>query len=344
MGQGAVGGRAGHRQIAGDGLRGVLAQLGDVRGDGARVPARDGAGEGRVAGAQGVVQGGAQQRAEHPVGGLDTGRAQELHGLGDQGDQVVGAQGEGRVIERAALLGDPLGLAAHLDHQGLGGQPQFLGRGDPEGASGEPLDVHRSARERHRGVQGQRQRADPQSGVQDLRAVPPGGVHEQLPGAYGPGVGEALDEPGQGVVRDGQQHQVRALQHLRGRDHWHVREHQRGPPPGRVRHPGDGHRAVPGQLERGGQRGAHPAGADDTDGEPRGAVLGLWLLECTHATAAFPFQSAPGTGRFLVMLTRSVREASGCPQAVGCRTAAPYRKACGNPGAPSDPRQASSGA
>ena len=71
VGERAVGGRAGHRQIAGDGLRGVLAQLGDVRGDRARVPARDGAGEGRVAGAQGVVEGGAEQRAEHPVGGLD---------------------------------------------------------------------------------------------------------------------------------------------------------------------------------------------------------------------------------------------------------------------------------
>jgi len=59
---------------------------------------------------------------------------------------------------------------------------------------------------------------------------------------------------------------------------------------------------VPGELEGRGQRGAHTTGADDAYGEPRGAVPGVWLLACTHATAAFPFQSAPGTGRFLVML------------------------------------------
>ncbi|GGR93099.1 hypothetical protein GCM10010236_54560 [Streptomyces eurythermus] len=77
---------------------------------------------------------------------------------------------------------------------------------------------------------------------------------------------------------------------------------------------------MPGELEGRGQRGAHAAGADDTDGEPRGAVLEVWLVDCTHATAAFPFQSALGTGRFLVMLTLSGGAAAGCPQAVGLST------------------------
>ncbi|GGS85741.1 hypothetical protein GCM10010206_55580 [Streptomyces cinerochromogenes] len=80
---------------------------------------------------------------------------------------------------------------------------------------------------------------------------------------------------------------------------------------------------MPGELEGRGQRGAHSAGADDADGEPRGAVLEVWLVDCTHATAAFPFQSALGTGRFLVMLTLSAGAATGRPQAVGFATPSP---------------------
>ncbi|CAM5713141.1 hypothetical protein SBADM41S_01781 [Streptomyces badius] len=48
--------------------------------------------------------------------------------------QVVRTQREGQV-ERARLLCDPLGLAAGLDDQGLGREPQPLGSGDAEGAA-----------------------------------------------------------------------------------------------------------------------------------------------------------------------------------------------------------------
>lgn len=113
----------------------------------------------------------------------------------------------------------------------------------------ETLDVHGGAGEGHRRVQGQRQRARAQGGVQDFRAVPPRGVHEQLPRPHGPGLGQALHESGQGVVGDGQQHQVGALEDVRGGDERNVREHQLGTPPGGVGDPGDGHRAVPGELE-----------------------------------------------------------------------------------------------
>ncbi|GGV20849.1 hypothetical protein GCM10010293_16980 [Streptomyces griseoflavus] len=76
---------------------------------------------------------------------------------------------------------------------------------------------------------------------------------------------------------------------------------------------------MPGELEGRGQGGAHASGAYDAYGEPRGAVPGIGLWGCVHATGTFPFQSARGTGRFLVMLTRSVPVAVGCPQAVGFR-------------------------
>ena len=197
------------------------------------------------------------------------------------------------------------------------------------------------AGEGHRGVQGQRQRAGAQGGVQDLRAVPPGGVHEQLARA-GRRRSRRGPRPAPGRASSGTVSRTRSARSRTsaGGTSGHVGEQRRGPPPGGVGDPGDGHRAVPGELEGRGERGADPAGADDADGEPRGAVLGVWLLDCTHATAAFPFQSAPGTGRFLVMLTRSVRAASGCPQAVGFHTWPADGKACGNPGARTDRRQA----
>ena len=230
-------------------------------------------------GAQGVVQGGAEQRAEHPVGGLDARRTQQLHGLGDQGDQVVGAEGEGRVVERAGLLGDPLGLAAHLDDQRLGGQPQLLGRGDPEGAAGEPLHVHGSAGERHHGVQRQRQRAGPQRGVQHLRAVPAGGVHEQLSRPHGAGLGEPLDQARQRVVGDGQQHQLGARQHLGGRHQRHVgqqlrRRGARRRRRRRRRRPGGARRAAATAASAGPTR---PAPTTPTVSRA-GRSLRVWLL------------------------------------------------------------------
>src|SRR5690606_25289327 len=133
------------------------------------------------------------------------------------------------------------------------------------------------------------------------------------------GVGEPGDQLGQGVVGNGQQHQLGPLQHLGGRHHRHLGEHLLGPPPGGVGHGRDGHRAVPGELQGRRQGAAHPSGAYDADREPRGAVAGRRLWGCVHARAAVPFQSALGTGRFLVMLTRGVPRAAGCPQAVGLR-------------------------
>jgi len=78
-----------------------------------------------------------------------------------------------------------------------------------------------------------------------------------------------------------------ALQDLRRGHQRYVGQELGRAPPGGVGDAGDGHRAVSGELERGGERGSDTAGADDADGQPRGAVLGLWLGMCTHSTAAF---------------------------------------------------------
>ncbi|GAA3224165.1 hypothetical protein GCM10020256_32840 [Streptomyces thermocoprophilus] len=80
-------------------------------------------------------------------------------------------------------------------------------------------------------MQRERQRARADGRVEDARAVPPGGVHEQLPGPYGAGLGEAGHQAGQGVVGDGQQDQVGAAEHLGGRHERHVGQQLCGAPP-----------------------------------------------------------------------------------------------------------------
>ena len=75
--------------------------------------------------------------------------------------------GERRVVQRARLLGDPLGLAAHLDDERLGGQPQLARAAVTPNA--QPASRCRStggAGEGHRRVQRQRQRADAGGRVQ----------------------------------------------------------------------------------------------------------------------------------------------------------------------------------
>ncbi len=207
---------------------------------------------------------------------------------------MVRAQGQSRVVERTGLLRDPLRLAAHLDDQRLGGQPQLLGGGDPEGAAREPLDVDGGAGERHRRVERERQGPGPQRGVQDPGPVPPGGVDEELPRPYGTGLREPLHQPRQRVVGDGQQHQLGAGQHLGGRHDGHIGEQSGRAAPGGVGDPGDGHRAVTGELERGGECGTDAARSHDADGEAGGAVPRVegFLRNC-RIHAAMAFRSSP---------------------------------------------------
>lgn len=139
-------------------------------------------------------------------------------------------------------------------------------------------------------MQRERQGSGPQRGVQHPRPVPPGGVDEQLARPYGAGLGEALDQRGQHVVGDGQQHELGAGQHLGGLHHGHVGEQLGGAAPGGVGDTGHGDRAVPGELEGCGEGGSDPARPDDADRESGGAVPrveGFLRNWCVHAAMAF---------------------------------------------------------
>lgn len=63
-------------------------------------------------------------------------------------------------------------------------------------------------------MQGQRERPRAQCGVEHLRPVPPGRVDDQLAGPHGTGLREALDQAGQRVVGNRQQHELGAREDL----------------------------------------------------------------------------------------------------------------------------------
>ena len=100
--------------------RRVGGDVGEVGADGLDVAAHDRAGQRRVAVGERVVEGGGEQRAQRRGRVLGAGGAEQVHRLGDQGDEVVGAVREAGVVERALVLGHPHRHAAEVGDQGLG--------------------------------------------------------------------------------------------------------------------------------------------------------------------------------------------------------------------------------
>lgn len=93
-----------------------------------------------------------------------------------------------------------------------------------------------------------------------------------LSGPHGSGLGEAFDQTGKRVVGDGQQHELGAREDLGGSHQRDVGEQCGGPAHRCVGDTGHRDRAVPGELQRGGEGGADPSRADDSDGEAGRAV------------------------------------------------------------------------
>ena len=239
-----------------------------MRGHGPRVAAGDRAGQARVAEPQRVIQGCGQQRPEQARGLGYPGRPEQVHGLGDQRDQVVSGAGDRCVVQVPVFLGDEDRLAAHLDHQCLGRGPEHFGRGHPETGSAEPVDVVVAAGERHHRVQRQRQRALAHGRVEHGQAIPPARVGQQAALQRRSGRRQPGDQAGQHVVGDGQHGQVGAPENLAGVGDDRVGEVRVRPAQRGVRHRGRGHDLVTSAGERHAERGARSPGADDADREP----------------------------------------------------------------------------
>jgi len=161
---------------------------------------------------------GAEQRAEHAARVGHPGGRQQVAGLDDWGDQVVGRARQGRVVQVPVLFGDEHRLADHLDHQRLGHRPQLVRGGHPERDAGQPVDVVGAPGEGHDRVQGQRNGAAAGGRLQDGQAVPSAGVRQQAAGQVRARRTEPGDQAGQDVVGHRHQDQVaRAMTSSGGR-------------------------------------------------------------------------------------------------------------------------------
>jgi hypothetical protein len=248
-------------------------QRGHVRGHGIRVAAGDRAGQARVTEPQRIVEGRGQQRAEQARRFGYPGGPEQVLGLGHQRDQVVGGARERRVVQVPVLLGDEHRLAAHLDRQGLGRGPEYLGRGNPEARPPQPVHVVAAPGERHHRMQRQRQPAPAGRGFEHGQPVAAARVHQHAPLHRSVRGRQPGHQARQNVVGHGEQGQVGLLENQAGVGDDRAGEGRAGPAHGGLGHRGDGDHSVPGASERRAERGTCPPGADDADGEP-GRVLG----------------------------------------------------------------------
>ena len=134
-------------------------------------------------------------------------------------------------------------------------------------------------------------------------AVRAGGVEGQLAAPPGAGLRQARDEPGQGVVGNGEDDQVGGGDDLVGRQQRDAGQQARGPLGGGGGQARGGDHVVAGGGERGAQDGADPAGAHDAHAEAGGSGGGggadrQRAGSCgEQASVHLSFQSLSGTGR-----------------------------------------------
>ena len=219
------------------------------------------------------------------VGGRVVGarpRQQDLHGLGDEGDQVVGAVREPRVVERAPVLGHPHRAAAEVGDQLLGdGSRSSAPAVTPNTQPASRAQVDVGAGEGHRRVHGDQCGADGGGRLEHGQAVPAGGVHDVLARPDRAGGAEHRDHVGEHVVGHGQQQQVAG----RGRRRSACRRARRAAASSmRVREASDSPATAtiswPAARSAAREDGADAAGADDA--RPGGV---------RHAHANLSFQS-----------------------------------------------------
>ena len=255
---------------------------------GHRTGIADGLGAAEHSPAQGVVEGRAEQRPQHPTRLVDAGILEQPGGLGDEGAQVVRAEGEGRVVERTVLLLDEDRLAAHLQHERLAEGFQVLERRDGEAGVAEPVEVDRGAGEGHGRMYGQRQDADELGGFEDADAVAAAGVDDDLTGPERADLGQAAHQAGQRLVGNGEQDEVDALMTTWARQGSVRPGAVRGARPRLLADRRDRGHLVAGAMQGGTQDGTDPARADDAHGEPRRVVLARRAVECAHDGRTYP--------------------------------------------------------
>ena len=309
VGDDAVERGARHGDVRGQRVRRGGGDLGEVAADGADVAADDGAGQGGVALGQRVVESGVEQRAQGGGRVLGAGSAEQLHGLGDQGDEVVRAVGQTRVVERALVLGDEHRQAAEVADQPLGELALRRAGRDAVHAAAQAGQVDVGAGERHRRVHGDGAGTHRDGRGQHREAVAAAGVHDDLAlpdDACGAEHGRDVVEH---VVGDRQQQHVGRARDVGRLQQRYAGQQGRGPVPRGVGLAGDGDDLVAGGAEAGGQDGADTAGTDHAHTKgPDGS---------RHVSSNLSFQSRrhfqegsrSGTRRLLLVVNTRLRGA-----------------------------------
>ena len=196
------------------GVRRRRPELGDVTPHGLDVTAHDRTGEGGVALAQRVVEGGGQQGTQRAGRVVGTRGVQELHRLGDEGDQVVGAVGERGVVERCASPPTPTWRcpprsATSPSVKARSASPAVTPNTQPGSrvrSTAVPVKVIAGCTRHGHG-------ADSGRGIEHGQAVPSGGVHDVLPLVDGAAGRQHGDDVGQHVVGNGEQQHVAGARH-----------------------------------------------------------------------------------------------------------------------------------
>ena len=138
------------------------------------------------------------------AGDVDAGRAQGLQRLGDEGDEVVRAVGEGRVVEAAADSSIQTGSAPISRTSASATGRSGSGAVTPKQHSTQPVEVDRRAGEGHRRVQGEAEDVLVRAPARRPRARAARRVGDELAGLPRAGRGQPGDEVGQRVVGHGQ--------------------------------------------------------------------------------------------------------------------------------------------
>ena len=269
VGDGAVEGRVRHGDVGRQRLRRVGEEVGDVGPDRLDVTADDRPGQGGVAVLERVVERGGQQWPQGRGRVVGAGGRQDLHGLGDEGDEVVGAVGQACVVERAPVLGHPHRATAEVGDEGLGDLAVGVVGGDAEDAAGQARQVDVGAGEGHRGVHRDGPGTDLAGRLEDGEAVAAARVDDVLALADRAALAQHGHDVGQHVVGHGQQQQVARARDVGRLGDRHTREQRADAPTGGVGLACGGHDLVPGGAERGCQHGADAACADHANTELR---------------------------------------------------------------------------
>lgn len=206
--EGSISGESSQGRVRGSGGRRHVCQLLDMHLNGLGITAGDGTGERRISVAQGVVEACTEKRSHQLRGVVHARTSQQVQGLQYDGLQVVRSEGHGSVVQRPRFLGNPHWLTTHLHDEGLRNCSDFEGRGDSEGAVSQPGEIDARARERHDGVESERNSSRFRSGIQHSDAETPGWMRDELTGVDCAVGNKALDEAGKDIVRYGQKNEI----------------------------------------------------------------------------------------------------------------------------------------